>query len=82
MNRPLRITPEQAKAVEEQRVLGRTDRQIERIIGLAHGLLSQPYLVAEDSRPVRLRGAEAFSAGPTQLATIFGRSGADKKGAA
>jgi hypothetical protein len=29
-----------------------------------------------------LRGGEAFSAGPTPLGTIFGRSGAAKKGAA
>lgn len=48
-----------SNAVEAERARGRTDRQVEKIVGLPTGTLSQPYLVdAQDARPVRLRGVE------------------------
>lgn len=40
-----KITLAQQHAVNEQRRLGRTDRQAEKIIGLSHGILSRPFIV-------------------------------------
>ena len=47
-----RITQNQADEVERLRKAGRTDRQIETIIGLTYGLLGKPYRVGEDPRPI------------------------------
>lgn len=47
-----RITQHQAAEVERLRRDGRTDRQIERIIGLTYGLLGKPYAVGDDARPI------------------------------
>lgn len=47
-----RITNGQAAEVNRLRKAGRTDRQIERIVGLTYGLLSKPYRVGEDPRPI------------------------------
>ena len=40
-----RINLQQEAAVVAQRNLGRTDRQIEKIVGLPNGFLSRPYLL-------------------------------------
>lgn len=48
-----RITLSQQHAVNEQRRLGRTDRQAEKILGLPHGLLSRPFIVVEDQTALR-----------------------------
>lgn len=53
-----RITLAQQHAVNEQRRMGRTDRQAEKIVGLPSGILSRPFIVADDDRPVRLYRAE------------------------
>lgn len=45
------ITPQQAAEVERLKVLGRTNRQIETMLGLTYGVLSGRYRVAEDQRP-------------------------------
>lgn len=50
-----RITHDQAAEVDRLRKAGRTDRQIERIVGLTYGLLSKPYRVGEDGRPIMNR---------------------------
>lgn len=50
-----RISPNQAAEVERLRTAGRPPRQIERMLGLTYGLLSKPYQVAEDSRPIMNR---------------------------
>lgn len=42
-----KITLAQQHAVNEQRRLGRTDRQAERIVGLPHGILSRPFIVED-----------------------------------
>lgn len=68
-----RITLAQQHAVNEQRRMGRTDRQAERILGLPYGILSRPFIVAEDTRPVRVFGAEGRSAGAGEIARILGR---------
>lgn len=47
-----RITQNQAAEVDRLRKAGRTDRQIERIVGLTYGLLSKPYRVGDDARPI------------------------------
>lgn len=47
-----RITQYQATEVERLRREGRTDRQIERIVGLTYGLLDKPYAVGDDARPI------------------------------
>lgn len=47
-----RITQHQASEVERLRKEGRTDRQIERIVGLTYGLLGKPYAVGDDARPI------------------------------
>lgn len=47
-----RITQHQANEVERLRQAGRTDRQIEKIIGLTHGLLQKPYRIGDDARPI------------------------------
>lgn len=44
-----RITPHQAQEVERLRGLGRTDRQIERAVGLSYGLLGRPYVVDRET---------------------------------
>lgn len=44
-----RITLGQQRAVNEQRQKGRTDRQIEVIVGLPRGILSRPYLVDDSA---------------------------------
>lgn len=62
-----RITLAQQHAVNEQRRLGRTDRQAEKIVGLPHGVLSRHFLVVEDDRPVRLFFAEGRSAGASKF---------------
>lgn len=61
-----RITLAQQHAVNEQRRMGRTDRQAEKIVGLPHGVLSRPFLVVEDDRPVSLFFAESRSSGASQ----------------
>lgn len=50
-----RITQNQADEVERLRSAGRTDRQIETMLGLTYGLLGKPYRVAEDERPIMNR---------------------------
>ncbi len=50
-----RITQHQAAEVDRLRKAGRTDRQIERIVGLTYGLLSKPYRVGDDARPIMNR---------------------------
>lgn len=50
-----RITNGQAAEINRLRKAGRTDRQIERIVGLTYGLLSKPYRVGEDPRPIMNR---------------------------
>jgi len=47
-----RITQHQASEVERLRKEGRTDRQIERIVGLIYGLLGKPYAIGDDARPI------------------------------
>lgn len=47
-----RITQHQADEVARLREAGRTDRQIERIVGLTYGLLAKPYAVGDDTRPI------------------------------
>lgn len=47
-----RITQHQAAEVERLRKEGRTDRQIERIVGLTYGLLGKPYAIGDDPRPI------------------------------
>lgn len=47
-----RITQHQAAEVDRLRKARRTDRQIERIVGLTYGLLSKPYRVGDDARPI------------------------------
>jgi len=56
-----RITLAQQHAVNEQRRLGRTDRQTEKIVGLPHGILSRPYLVDSSEEDTRKRGEKAFA---------------------
>lgn len=48
-----RITPHQAQEVERLRGLGRTDRQIEKIVGIATGVLSVRHTIGDDARPLR-----------------------------
>lgn len=51
-----KITLAQQHAVNEQRRLGRTDRQAEKIVGLPHGILSRPFIVEDQTalrRPTR-----------------------------
>jgi len=50
-----RISQNQAAEVDRLRKAGRTHRQIERIVGLTYGLLSKPYRVGEDPRPIMNR---------------------------
>lgn len=50
-----RITQHQAAVVERLRRDGRTDRQIERIVGLTYGLLGKPYAIGDDVRPIMNR---------------------------
>ena len=47
-----RITPHQASEVERLKAAGRTLRQIENVLGLTYGMLSKPYRVADDGRPI------------------------------
>lgn len=54
-----RITLAQQHAVNEQRRMGRTDRQAEKIVGLPSGILSRRFIVVDDTRPVRLAFAES-----------------------
>lgn len=58
------ITVDQQRAVNEQRRQGRTDRQIEKILGLRYGLLAAPYRVdgSPDSERERARKADAARA--------------------
>lgn len=44
-----RITLAQQHAVNEQRRMGRTDRQAEKIVGLPHGILSRPFVVDDQT---------------------------------
>ncbi len=39
------LTTLQARMVDEQRAGGRTDRQIEKVMGLTHGFLSRPWVL-------------------------------------
>lgn len=52
MNPLSRITEHQAAEVERLRGIGRTDRQIETMLGLTYGLLSSRYVVGDDGRPI------------------------------
>lgn len=45
-----RITLAQQHAVNEQRRMGRTDRQAEKIVGLPQGILARPFIVIDDSQ--------------------------------
>ena len=54
-----RITLMQQYAVNEQRRRGRTDRQIEKIVGLPHGILSRRFIVVDDRDPLPRRGPSA-----------------------
>lgn len=45
-----RITLAQQHAVNEQRRMGRTDRQAEKIVGLPQGILSRPFIVIDDGQ--------------------------------
>lgn len=65
-----KITLAQQHAVNEQRRMGRTDRQAEKIVGLPHGVLSRPFIVVDDERPVRLFFAEGRSAGASQFTKL------------
>ncbi len=47
-----RITPAQAQEVERLKGLGRTNSQIEKIVGIAAGVLAGRYVVGEDARPI------------------------------
>lgn len=47
-----RITQHEADEVERLKGLGRTNRQIEKIVGLTSGLLSRPYTIGDDARPI------------------------------
>ena len=51
-----RITLAEQHAVNEQRRMGRTDRQAEKIVGLPQGILSRPYLI-DDSAERRAAAA-------------------------
>lgn len=68
-----KITLAQQHAVNEQRRMGRTDRQAEKIVGLPHGLLSRPFIVTEADLPVQLFGAVEKSAGASEIARVTGR---------
>lgn len=65
-----RITLAQQHAVNEQRRLGRSDRQAEKIIGLPHGLLSRPFIVVDES-PAPAPGAAAKAPRSTNRFTLF-----------
>ena len=54
-----RITLAQQHAVNEQRRMGRTDRQAEKIVGLPSGILSRPFIVVDDRAPLPRRGASS-----------------------
>jgi len=47
-----RITPSEASEVERLKALGRTNSQIEKIVGIATGVLSGRYTVGDDARPI------------------------------
>ncbi|CAM2823809.1 Uncharacterised protein [Brevundimonas diminuta] len=51
-----RISLAQQHAVNEQRRMGRTDRQAEKIVGLPSGILSRPFIVVDDRDPRPQRG--------------------------
>lgn len=65
-----RLTSAQAAVVAEQRRIGRTDRQIEKHVGLSAGFLDRPWIIdcsdvfdpvkAAAQREERLRREEAF----------------------
>ena len=59
-----RITLMQQHAVNEQRRMGRSDRQVEKIVGLPRGILSRPFIVVDDRDPHPQRGP---GAGPRTL---------------
>ncbi len=54
-----RVTYAQQQAVLAERAKGRTDRQIEKIVGLPHGILSRRFIVVDDRDPLPRRGASA-----------------------
>lgn len=54
-----RVTYAQKQAVLVERAKGRTDRQIEKIVGLPHGVLSRRFIVVDDRDPLPRRGASA-----------------------
>ena len=56
------ITVDQQRAVNDQRRQGRTDRQIEKIIGLRYGLLAAPYRVDGSPDQERERAKQAQTA--------------------
>lgn len=47
-----------ANAIDEQRRLGRTDRQIEKVVGLPSGTLSRPYLIDDSEERQRAKIAQ------------------------
>lgn len=47
-----RITQNQADEVARLRQAGRTDRQIETMLGLTYGMLSRPFKIGDDPRPI------------------------------
>lgn len=51
-----RITLMQQHVVNEQRRMGRSDRQVEKIVGLPSGILSRPFIVVDDRDPRPRRG--------------------------
>ena len=56
-----RITLAQQHAVNEQRRMGRTDRQAEKIVGLPNGILSRRYLVDDSAERDRARYEKAVA---------------------
>lgn len=56
-----RITLTQQHAVNEQRRMGRTDRQAEKIVGLPYGILSRRYVVDASAEQERARGEKAYA---------------------
>ncbi len=54
-----RISLAQQHAVNEQRRMGRTDRQAEKIVGLPSGILSRRFIVVDDRDPLPRRGPSA-----------------------
>ena len=57
-----RIAYSQQQAVLSERAKGRTDRQIENIVGLPYGFLCRPYIVDVAEQRDMVRGGHAHEA--------------------